>query len=248
MTTFFMTDAVPRPAPLPDREFASQVSALAVSMYRYAVSLCADRTLAEDLTQDALAKAWRFRARFVAGTNLKAWTFRILRNAFLSHIRQQKVRRTDTYGDEFPDVAVHAEQESGLLSDDLAAALAMLPDEQRDALLLIARDGLSYEEAARLQNVALGTIKSRVSRGRETVRQIIEGDAIARRPARDRLSGPSVVAGVSGAGAAVAVGPVAARPIAIVPVPTDFRSDRSDGSDVQAALLRNWRAGNKTRG
>ena len=148
-------------------------------MRAFARSLCNNPAEAEDLAQEALAKAWASRAGFTMGTNLKAWTFIIVRNQFYSDKRrswrsqpldQEAAERTP--GPTTNPLA-------SLELDELRRALAMLPDDQREALILIGAGGLSYEEASEICGVPIGTVKSRVSRARDRLALIFADGAIA---------------------------------------------------------------------
>jgi RNA polymerase sigma-70 factor (ECF subfamily) len=147
--------------------FKSDLLALIPHMRAFARSLCGDFHEAEDLAQEALAKAWAGRATYVPGTNLKAWTFMIVRNQFFSERRRSwRSCQLD------PEVAertlvANTNQSATLELDEVRRALDMLPDDQREALILIAAAGLSYDEVSEICGVAIGTIKSRVSRGRD---------------------------------------------------------------------------------
>jgi RNA polymerase sigma-70 factor (ECF subfamily) len=132
----------------------------------FAVSLCRDRTYAEDLIQEALASAWRRRDAFQRGTNLKAWLFTIVRNQFYSERRRfWRVVPFDQQMAEATLVAVTSPN-AALELDDLRCAMLQLSDEQRRALTLVTVSGLSLQEAAAICLCPVGTIKSRVSRAR----------------------------------------------------------------------------------
>ncbi|MGP1274162.1 MAG: sigma-70 family RNA polymerase sigma factor [Caulobacterales bacterium] len=132
----------------------------------FARSLCGNASEADDLVQETLIKAWSARERFEDGSSMRAWTFRILRNHFYSERR--RAWRKQEQGGEIPEnAAVTNEQQSWALQlDDVRRALLDIPDEQREALVLVGAGGLSYEEAAEVCGCAVGTVKSRVSRGR----------------------------------------------------------------------------------
>ena len=150
-----------------DRAFQTELVALIPHMRAFARSLCGDFSQAEDLAQEAVAKAWGSRASFTPGTNMKAWTFMILRNQFYSEKRRSwRSTPLDPETAERTLVAV-ANTTSAMELDELRRAMAMLPDDQREALILIGAGGLSYEEAAEVCGAAIGTIKSRVSRARD---------------------------------------------------------------------------------
>lgn len=121
----------------------------------------------EDLAQETLAKAWASRQSFEAGTNMKAWTFMILRNVYYSE--QRRAWRSTSLDPEVAArtlVAVSGDTDR-LELDELRRAIGMLSPDHREALLLIGAAGLSYEEASAVTGCAIGTIKSRVSRARD---------------------------------------------------------------------------------
>ena len=161
-----------------EAEFKSELVGLIPYMRAFARSLCNNTSEAEDLAQDALAKAWASRSSFTIGTNMKAWTFMILRNQFYSEKRRSwRSTQLDPETAERTLVAV-TNPTAGLELDELRRALAMLPDDQREALILIGAGGLSYEEASEICGVAVGTVKSRVSRARDRLALIYADGAI----------------------------------------------------------------------
>jgi RNA polymerase sigma factor (sigma-70 family) len=118
-------------------------------------------------------KAWVARDKFCAGTKFKAWIFTILRNVFLSHIRRQKFER----GSESTDLELQTArpaQEGHMAMLEVREALKYVHHERRQALLLVGAAGMSYEEAAEICGCPVGTIKSRVSRARAELQQILE--------------------------------------------------------------------------
>ena len=150
-----------------EQVFKAELTALIPHMRAFARSLCRDATQADDLAQDALTRAWASRARFVPGTNLKAWTFTIVRNQFYSDKRRSwRSCSLDPEVAEQTLVAV-TNPTSALELDELRRAIAMLPQEQQEALILVGAGGMSYEEAGEICGAAVGTIKSRVSRARD---------------------------------------------------------------------------------
>jgi RNA polymerase sigma-70 factor (ECF subfamily) len=159
------------------RIFERDLIALIPHLRAFGRSLTGDVAQGEDLAQDALAKAWSAQDSFTMGTNLKAWTFMILRNLFYSD-KRRSWRSTALD----PEVAAKTliavdRPDSALELDELRRALAMLPEEQREPLILIGAAGLSYEEASEIMGVPAGTVKSRVSRGRDRLALILaEGD------------------------------------------------------------------------
>jgi len=165
-------------------------------------TLCGDATQADDLAQDAMMKAWDARASFQMGTNMKAWTFMILRNQFYSEKRRSW--RTSQLDQEAAERTLVASDDpmAPLALNELRQGLATLPAEQREALILVGAGGFAYEEAAVICNCAVGTVKSRVSRARRALEAVLEsggferdgapaGEAIATIMAdAERLSGP----------------------------------------------------------
>jgi RNA polymerase sigma-70 factor (ECF subfamily) len=137
------------------------------SLRAFAISLSRNTDYADDLVQDTIVRAWAAIDRFEPGTNLNAWLFTILRNAFHSQFR--KARRQVEDGDGFYAARLRTppEQHGKCDVQDMLEALAKLPVHQREALILVAAEGLSCEEAAQVCGVAIGTIKSRVNRARE---------------------------------------------------------------------------------
>lgn len=132
----------------------------------FAMLLCGNPDRADDLVQETLVKAWGNLATFVAGTNMPAWLFTILRNVFYSEYRQRRREVADSDGAIAAKLATAPAQNSHMDFLDLHAALQKLPVEQREALILVGASGFTYEEAAETCGCAVGTMKSRVSRAR----------------------------------------------------------------------------------
>lgn len=143
------------------------------SLRAFAISLCGKPDRADDLVQETLVKAWANFHSFQPGTNLQAWLFTILRNQYYSEIRKRRREVQDVEGQYAGRLATHAPQHGHLDLADFRAALSQLPDDQREALVLVGASGFSYEEAARICGVAIGTIKSRVSRARAQLARIM---------------------------------------------------------------------------
>jgi RNA polymerase sigma-70 factor (ECF subfamily) len=144
------------------------------SLRAFAVSLCGDRERADDLVQETLFKAWNHLDSFKEGTNLKAWLFTILRNTYFSERRKRKREVEDTDGSYAARLSSRPEQYGHMDMKDFQAALAQLPDDQREALILVGAAGFSYEEAAEISDCAVGTIKSRVNRARTRLGERLE--------------------------------------------------------------------------
>jgi len=139
----------------------------------FAISLCGTADKADDLVQETLVRAWDKQASFQPGTNLRAWLFTILRNEFYSQMRKRGREVSDADGALTVAMATHPEQAGKLDMQDFQVALAKLPDDQREAIILIGATGLSYEEAAEICGCAVGTVKSRVSRARTRLSELL---------------------------------------------------------------------------
>ncbi|WP_436016229.1 sigma-70 family RNA polymerase sigma factor [Phenylobacterium sp. LjRoot219] len=161
-------------------DFERDLIALIPHMRAFARSLCGDAAQADDLAQDALSKALKNRDSYQLGTNMKAWLFMILRNQFYSEKRRSwRGSQLDPEVAERTLIAVD-DPESTLALDDVRQALLMLPDTQREVLVMVGAGGFSYEEAAEVAGVAVGTVKSRVSRARAALHLILESGAFRR--------------------------------------------------------------------
>jgi RNA polymerase sigma-70 factor (ECF subfamily) len=153
--------------------FRADLLATIPSLRAFAVSLSQNADKADDLVQETLVKAWDKQASFQPGTNLKAWLFTILRNEFYSQMRKRGREVQDSDGLMTARLAVHPSQHGTLDLKDFRAALETLPEDQREAIILIGASGFSYEEAAEICNCAVGTIKSRVSRARTRLQELL---------------------------------------------------------------------------
>ena len=162
-----------------DREFKRLMTSSIPALRAYARNLCRDEHVADDLVQDTMVKAWAARERFAEGTNFKAWTYTILRNQFLSQMRRK--RFTGEYDEAVAEIVLRApaDQDRRLHVEDVERAMARLPEAQRQALLLVGAEELTYEEVAAVTDVPLGTVKSRVARGRTALAKLVEGEAVA---------------------------------------------------------------------
>jgi len=156
-----------------EETFKNELVAAIPHLRAFARSLCNDPTQADDLAQEALAKAWKARESFEPGTSIKAWTFMILRNQFYSEKRRSW--RTAPLDVEMAENTLLANDDPTAPMDllELRAALAKLPDDQREALILVGAGGMAYEEAAQVCQCAVGTIKSRVSRARRALETLL---------------------------------------------------------------------------
>src|SRR5260221_5367665 len=157
-----------------DEAFRRELVGLIPHLRAFARTLAGEPAAADDLAQDAMMKAWDARASFEMGTNMKAWTFMILRNQFYSEKRRSwRQTQLDQEAAERTLVAID-DPAAPVALDELRQGLAMLSAEQREALVLVGAGGFAYEEAAEICNCAVGTVKSRVSRARRTLQAILE--------------------------------------------------------------------------
>ncbi len=163
-----------------EKIFKRDLVGLIPHLRAFARTLCGDAAAADDLAQDAVMKAWDARSSFQMGTNMKAWTFMILRNQFYSEKRRSwRQSQLDQEAAERTLVAID-DPASPIALDEMRLALGMLPSEQREALILVGAGGFAYEEAADICGCAVGTVKSRVSRARRALHGILEGGAYDR--------------------------------------------------------------------
>ena len=156
-----------------DREFRNDLIAYIPPLRAFAISLTGKVDRADDLVQETLLKAWPNRESFEPGTKLKAWLFTILRNEFYTVFRKRKREVEDADGIIAANVGVHPEQDGHMDLTDMQIALSRLPVDQREALLLVSASDMSYEEAAVICGVAVGTIKSRVNRARARLAELL---------------------------------------------------------------------------
>ncbi|GAA4527642.1 RNA polymerase sigma factor [Chelativorans composti] len=162
------------------QSFRDGLLAAVPTLRAFAVSLAKNSDRADDLVQETLVKAWDKQDSFQSGTNLKAWLFTILRNEFYSQMRKKRREVEDSDGVITARLSVHPAQDGSSDLNDFRKALELLPEDQREAIILIGASGFSYEEAAEICGCAVGTIKSRVSRARNRLQEILgikgEGD------------------------------------------------------------------------
>lgn len=143
---------------------------------RYARALTGERASADDLVQDTLERAWRRMHLWRRGSDLRAWLFSIMHNVYINQ-RRPRLRRSETPENEALELSVEATQENQLELRNLKEALGRLPEEQREVVLLVGLEQLSYEEVAKALGIPLGTVMSRLSRGRERLRALMQGKA-----------------------------------------------------------------------
>ncbi len=139
----------------------------------FAISLTRNGATADDMVQDTIIKAWTNIDKFQAGTNMRAWLFTILRNTYYSNRRKQRREVADVDGVFTAHLSEKPAHDGRLQMTDFNKAFVKLPDEQREALILVGASGFSYEEAADMCGVAVGTIKSRANRGRAKLVEIL---------------------------------------------------------------------------
>ena len=181
-----------------DECFRAELLAVTPRLRAFARTLTGNATAADDLVQDALVNAWRARASYQPGTNLKSWTYRILRNQFYSDKRRSWRQVSLDMDVAERTLEAVSDPDSVLELDQVRRVMAMLPDEQREALMLIGVAGMPYEEAARLCDCAEGTIKSRVSRARRRMLDMLEAGSIAADGVRPSTAMDSLLAEAQG--------------------------------------------------
>ena len=154
-------------------EFRDAMLEALPNLRAYAISLTGNPDRADDCVQSAILKALKSRERFEAGTNMRAWLFTILRNSVFSEHRKRRREVQDTDGSYAAQLVSAPDQNVKLDLQDVQAALAMLRSEQREALVLVALEGLSYDQVAEITGVAIGTVKSRISRARQHLAELM---------------------------------------------------------------------------
>lgn len=140
---------------------------------RYARALVGDRSAADDLVQDTLERAWTRIHQWRPGSDLRAWLFGIMHNLRIDQMRRPAVP-TVSSEEEFNDLPTRATQGDSLELGDLATAVSCLPEEQRAVLLLVALEEMSYQEVAQTLGIPAGTVMSRLARGRERLRRLLD--------------------------------------------------------------------------
>ena len=157
---------VNRVGPDPGADVRDQLAQSLPNLRAFAISLCRNVALADDLVQETILKAWSNIEKFDPQSNMLAWLFTILRNTYYSQYRKRGREVPDTDGIYSSRLATPPNQESSLDMSDFQIALSKLAPEHRDVLLMVGASGLSYEETAEICGVAVGTIKSRLNRAR----------------------------------------------------------------------------------
>ena len=158
---------------LPSDDFRDGLIAEIKHLRAFAISLSGSVSAADDLLQEALLRAWKKSGQFRVGTNLRAWLLTILRNTFYSSYRKRAREVQDGDGVNARRLTVSGDQEGHLDLQDFRKALAKLPAEQREVLILVGASGLTYEEAAAICKVEIGTIKSRLNRARSKLIKLL---------------------------------------------------------------------------
>jgi RNA polymerase sigma factor (sigma-70 family) len=155
---------------VPSESFEAGVLALLPRLRRFAVGLARDRGDADDLCQATLERALVSRDKWEPGTRLDSWMYRIMRNLWIDEARA-RARRGQTFVAEAAglDVGGDGGQEAAIALGDIGRALAMLPDQQREAVLLVMVEGYAYKEAAEIVGCPVGTLNSRLVRGRDAL-------------------------------------------------------------------------------
>ena len=181
----------PSPKPKPSRseddkrDFKRELTEVVPHLRAFARGLCGRPDMADDLVQETMLKAWAAQERFEPGTSMRAWTFVILRNAYLTDMRRNRFRGEYDEGVAERILTAPAGQEEPIHLSDMHRALLTLPPERREALLLVGAGGFSYEEAAQICGCAVGTIKSRVGSARSALTSMLEDGDIPDRAIGD---------------------------------------------------------------
>ena len=152
---------------------AESIVELIPRLRRYARALAGDRVAADDLVQDTLERAWSKLHLYRRGTDLRAWLFTVMHNVYVNQRRAARVNVP--LDDEMPELAQPARETDALVLRDLDAAIRRLPPDQREVLLLVALEDMSYDLAAKTLGVPIGTVMSRLSRAREKLRTMLSG-------------------------------------------------------------------------
>lgn len=146
---------------------------------RYARALTGDYTAAEDLVQDTLERAWKRIGLWRLGSDLRAWLFTIMHNLYVNQLKTDSRKQGQPPEQATLDLSVRPTQEDRLELRDLNKALRRLSNEQREVLLLVGLEQMSYEEVAKVLGIPIGTVMSRLSRGRDQLRAMMEGSSAA---------------------------------------------------------------------
>ena len=183
------------------RAFKRELTDVVPHLRAFARGLCGRPDMADDLVQETLLKAWAAQERFEPGTSMRAWTFVILRNAYLTEMRRNRFRGEydETVAERI--LTAPAGQEEPIHLSDMHRALLTLPPERREALLLVGAGGFSYEEAANICGCAVGTIKSRVGRARAALNSMLADGDIPQRSIDDETAHRAILEELDGVAA-----------------------------------------------
>ncbi len=147
------------------------------ALRRYAFALLRNQEAADDLVQDCLERALQKQLLWLKGSSMRAWLFTIMHNIYVNQVKKQSRKPVtfslDTYHDTHDISAGYAHSDSNI--SDIEKGLHQLPEEQRQVLLLVALEGFSYKEVSKILNIPMGTVMSRLSRARESVRSFMRG-------------------------------------------------------------------------
>jgi RNA polymerase sigma-70 factor (ECF subfamily) len=160
-------------------EFTVRVQELIPRLRRYARALTGERSAADDLVQDTLERAWVKLHLWRRGSDLRAWLFTIMHNVYVNQVRSRANLAAIPLDDEIGEIPVRPTQVDMLEVRDIDAALRRLPAEQREVVLLVALERLSYQETASALGIPIGTVMSRLARARERLRLILGESAVA---------------------------------------------------------------------
>ena len=152
---------------------ATDITSHIPRLRRYARALTGDSSAADDLVQDTLERAWRRLVLWRAGSDLRAWLFTIMHNIFVNQLRGNPRKLAQAAELRGADLTPAMPQEDRLVLRDLNRALEHLPHDQREVLLLVGLEQMTYEEAAKILGIPVGTVMSRLSRGREQLRVLM---------------------------------------------------------------------------
>jgi RNA polymerase sigma factor (sigma-70 family) len=160
-------------------DFSARVQELIPRLRRYARALTGERNAADDLVQDTLERAWNKLHLWRHGSDLRAWLFTIMHNVHVNQVRSRRAGILVPLDDEAADAPVRPTQSDMLEVRDIDAALRRLPLEQREVLLLVALERMSYAQTAKTLAIPIGTVMSRLARGRERLRGLLASEAVA---------------------------------------------------------------------
>lgn len=169
-------------------KFEDKVCEQIPGLTRYAFALCGEKSQADDLVQDCMERALRKRHLWRPGNTIKPWLFRMLYRIFLNHRGSARLRRESLMENAGEDVSVPSGHEARLHCRDAMSAIAQLPEDQRAALLLMVLENPSYKEASAILGVNPGTLRSRISRAREFVRNACQVESAEHNKMEDRMT------------------------------------------------------------